>query len=78
MFGLLDDYVTDELSPGGTGTPAGTVVGHSGMSERIGAGRVQSENSDSMMSLGNEVRAQHYGPFGWALNQITNKDWKIV
>lgn len=77
VFGLLDDYVTDDLSPGGTGTPAGTVVGHSPMSERIGAGQVQSENSDSMMSMGNVVRAQHYGPFGWALGRLTSKKWKI-
>jgi outer membrane protein OmpA-like peptidoglycan-associated protein len=78
VFGLVDDYVTDDLSPGGTGTPAGTVVDHSDMSEQIGAGRVQSENSDSMMSMGNEVRGQHYGPFGWALKDITNKNWKLI
>ncbi|WP_346860953.1 DUF4157 domain-containing protein [uncultured Draconibacterium sp.] len=78
VFGLVDDYVTDDLSPGGTGTPAGTVVDHSTMSEQIGAGRVQSENSDSMMSMGNEVRGQHYGPFGWALKDITNKNWKLI
>ncbi len=77
VFGLLDEYVTDASSPQGTGTPAGTVVGHSGLSENIGAGRVQSERSDNMMSLGNEVRAQHYGPFGWALRQLTSKNWRI-
>jgi hypothetical protein len=77
VFGLLDEYVTDASSPQGTGTPAGTVVGHSGLSENIGAGRVQAERSANMMSLGNEVRAQHYGPFGWALGQLTSKNWRI-
>ena len=78
VFGLLDEYATEGTSFTGTGTAPGTTVGHSGMSDAIGAGRVQSENSDNIMSMGNVVRAQHYGPFGWALNQITSKNWRVV
>jgi len=78
VFGLLDEYATEGTSFTGTGTAPGTTVGHSGMSEAIGAGRVQSENSDNIMSMGNVVRAQHYGPFGWALSEITRKSWRVV
>lgn len=77
VFGLVDEYVTEGTSFSGTGTAAGTEVAHSNMSEAIGAGEVRSENSDNMMSMGNEVRAQHYGPFGWALHRLTGKNWKI-
>ncbi len=78
VFGLLDEYATEGTSFTGTGTVPGTTVGHSGMSTAIGAGRVQSENSDNIMSMGNVVRAQHYGPFGWALNRITSKNWRVA
>ncbi|HYQ56874.1 MAG TPA: OmpA family protein, partial [Draconibacterium sp.] len=77
VFGLLDEYATVGTSFSGTGTAPGTEVGHSDMSENIGAGRVLSENSDNIMSAGNTVRAQHYGPFGWALHQLTNKNWEV-
>ena len=77
VFGLLDEYATVGTSFSGTGTAPGTEVGHSDMSEQIGAGRVLSENSDNIMSAGNTVRAQHYGPFGWALRQLTNKNWEV-
>lgn len=77
VFGLLDEYATEGTSFTGTGTAPGTEVRHSGMSEAIGAGRVQSENSDNIMSVGNEVRAQHYGPFGWALRRLTGKTWEV-
>lgn len=77
VFGLVDEYVTVGTSFSGTGTAAGTEVAHSDMSEAIGAGEARSENSDNIMSMGNEVRAQHYGPFGWALHRLTGKNWKI-
>ena len=77
VFGLLDEYATVGTSFSGTGTAPGTEVGHSDMSEQIGAGRVLSENSDNIMSAGNTVRAQHYGPFGWALGRLTNKNWEV-
>lgn len=38
---------------------------------------VRAEYSDNIMSLGNEVRKQHYGPFGKALNKLTGKRWRI-
>lgn len=78
VFGLLDEYATVGTSFTGTGTAPGTEVGHSEMSDDIGAGRVQSENSDNIMSAGNIVRGQHYGPFGWALGEITPKTWRLV
>ena len=77
VFGLDDEYVSKGTSFGGTGTVAGTEVEHSGMSKAIGAGKAVSESSDNMMSMGNEVRAQHYATFGWALKELTSKDWVI-
>ena len=78
VFNLLDEYATEGTSFTGTGTRPGTEVGHTGMSNAIGAGRVLSENSDNIMSAGNEVRGQHYGPFGVALEHITHKNWRLV
>ncbi len=77
VFGLRDEYVTKGTSFSGTGKAAGEEVGHSKMSEDIGAGKATAENSDNMMSMGNKVRAQHYATFGWALKQLTAKDWVI-
>jgi len=77
VFGLKDEYVTRGTSFSGTGLAAGDVVGHSQMSEDIGAGQVVAENSDNIMSMGNEVRAQHYGSFGAALRRLTGKNWKV-
>ncbi len=39
---------------------------------------VRAEDSDNIMSMGNVVRKQHYGPFGKALNKLTGKMWKII
>lgn len=76
VFKLEDEYVTPKGEEG-SGQPMGEKVGHSEMSEKIGAGKVVAERNDNIMSLGNEVRAQHYGPFGKMLNKITGKKWKI-
>ncbi len=78
VFNLLDEYASEGTSFTGTGTAPGTEVEHSDMSDAIGAGRVQSENSDNIMAVGNEVRAQHYGPFGVALEHLTSKNWRLV
>jgi outer membrane protein OmpA-like peptidoglycan-associated protein len=77
VFGLRDEYVSKGTSFTGTGKAAGEEVGHSGMSEEIGAGKASAENNDNIMSMGNKVRAQHYATFGWALKQLTAKDWVI-
>jgi hypothetical protein len=31
-----------------------------------------------MMSMGNRVQKQHYATFGWALKELTGKDWKLA
>lgn len=80
VLGLKDEYATDSGGLiSGTGNNAGTVVGHDNLSQNIGAGRATAENNDGIMSLGNEVRGQHYSTFGWALQQLTSiNEWKIV
>jgi hypothetical protein len=70
VFGLDDEYVEGSRS-------VGRNVDHNQMSRRAGGGRAQAENSDNIMSEGNEVRAQHYSTFVFALNQLTNKRWKV-
>ncbi|MCY1718972.1 DUF4157 domain-containing protein [Prolixibacteraceae bacterium Z1-6] len=76
VFKLEDEYVTPKDEEG-SGKPMGKEVGHSGLSKKIGAGKVVAERNDNIMSMGNEVREQHYGPFGKMLNKITGKKWKI-
>jgi outer membrane protein OmpA-like peptidoglycan-associated protein len=76
VFGLRDEYASKGTSFSGTGTTPGTEVGHSDMAEALGDDTVLSENSDNIMSMGNEVRSQHYATFGWALHQLTHKNWR--
>ena len=78
VFGLKDEYVSVGTSFSGSGTAAGTTVAHSGMSEKIGGNKAVSESSDNMMSMGNRVQKQHYATFGWALKELTGKDWKLA
>lgn len=80
VFGLDDEYATQNGSLiRGTGNPTGTQVGHDGLATGIGAPNATAENNDGIMSLGNNVRAQHYSTFGNALQQITNvPEWQIL
>ncbi len=77
VFGLRDEYATVGTSFTGTGTAPGTEVSHSDMAEALGVDTVLSENSDNIMAMGNEVRSQHYATFGWALQRLTHRDWRI-
>jgi outer membrane protein OmpA-like peptidoglycan-associated protein len=80
VFGLDDEYATQSGSLiSGTGNPTGTQVSHDGLSGGIGAPNATAENNDGIMSLGNNVRAQHYSTFGAALQQITSTpEWRII
>ncbi len=77
VFGLDDEYVVKGTSISGTGYAAGEKVGHSAISEKMNKGKVVAENSDNMMSLGNEVKPQHYLTFAEALASLTMKNWKV-
>jgi outer membrane protein OmpA-like peptidoglycan-associated protein len=81
VFGLDDEYVSDsreDILDGGTGGQLGNASAHDTLSQGIGAGEATYENNDSIMSVGNEVRPQHYATFGWALKTLTGiNDWKI-
>lgn len=77
VFGLDDEYVVKNTSIKGTGYGAGEQVGHSKISEKMKKGKVVAENSDNILSLGNEVRAQHYLTFAEALASLTMKNWKV-
>jgi len=80
VFGLKDEYALDAGGGlGGTGRTSGTVVGHDGLSTGIGAANATSENNDGIMSMGNEVRGQHYSTFGEALKRLTNlPEWRLI
>jgi hypothetical protein len=79
VFGLDDEYATNAGSLiSGTGNPTGTQIGHDGMATGLGAANATAENNDGIMSLGNNVRPQHYATFGNALQQITSTpEWRI-
>jgi outer membrane protein OmpA-like peptidoglycan-associated protein len=76
-FGLGDEYTTGAA-------PAGTRAGHDqlvkNMTDESGAnlpGAIR-EDSDSIMSVGNVVRPQHYSTFHNALVQVTGvSEWSI-
>lgn len=80
VFGLRDEYATGNNSLiSGTGSPAGTQVGHDQLSTSLGADNATAENNDGIMSLGNEVRPQHYSTFGEALRTATGvPEWMLV
>jgi len=45
----------------------------------LGADNATAENNDGIMSLGNEVRPQHYSTFGEALRSATGvPEWMLV
>ncbi|HEU4323854.1 MAG TPA: OmpA family protein [Roseiflexaceae bacterium] len=84
VFGLDDEYVSSDQNPGGSisgsGSAVGAAVGHDGMARSLGVtGGAIAENNDGIMSLGNNVREQHYATFGWALQKVTGIDeWQIA
>ena len=79
MFGLRDEYASPPggIAPGaGTGGGIGTPVGHGALAAAMGGG-VQTavfENNDSIMSVGNVVRPQHYATFLEALNSVSTPE----
>ena len=87
-FGLGDEYASGEGSligsHAGSGRPAGTEAKHhemtTSMTDESGAslpGAIH-ENTDSIMSMGNVVRPQHYSTFHNALVQATGvTEWSI-
>jgi len=82
VFGLDDEYVSNDVNPGGTitgsGKAVGTAVDHDQMARDIGTSGAIAENNDSIMSLGNTIRGQHYATFGWALGQVTGvTEWQV-
>lgn len=81
MVGLGDEYATpaggfigNPLAPVNVGTPAA----HSDLADAMGddVGGVLRENNDSIMSLGNTLRPQHYAAFHNALQQVTGESWR--
>lgn len=80
MIGLQDEYAFPAGGFGGSGT-GGTIgdpVAHDAMAKAMGSevrGAV-TENTDSIMSLGNTVRPQHYATFHHALQEITGEKWE--
>lgn len=70
VFGLADEYEEG-------GRSAGDNSGHDRLSKRMGTGAAPVENNDGIISMGNEVRAQHYSVFVWALRELTGKEWRV-
>ena len=72
MFGLHDEYTNPF---GGTGAAPGSAIdGNLGPDQGL-PGAI-SENSDSMMAVGNVVKPQHYATFLEALKHITGmQEW---
>ncbi len=84
-FGLGDEYAVGAGSAiRGTGEVAGTAAAHDQltreMTDESGAalpGAIH-ENNESIMSLGNTVRPQHYSTFHKALKQVTGvNEWSV-
>ena len=80
VFGLQDEYATDTGSGlSGTGSNAGTVVAHDDLATGIGADNATAENNDGIMSMGNEIRGQHYATFGYAIKTLSGiSEWKLI
>jgi outer membrane protein OmpA-like peptidoglycan-associated protein len=82
VFGLADEYVSNDVNPGGSitgsGSAVGTVVAHDELAKAIGTSGAIAENNDDIMSLGNTVQPKHYATFGWALAQVTGIDEWVV
>jgi hypothetical protein len=75
MFGLADEYTAPFTS-----TSAGTLGNQSdpGLGQAQGLPAAVDENTDSMMSVGNMVKPQHYATFLEALKHIsTITEWEL-
>ena len=81
MLGLGDEYSSPAggFYPGaGTPVPVGDPATHDALAQAMGGG-VQGavgENTDSIMSVGNTVRPQHYAVFHKAIEQVTGETWQ--
>lgn len=81
MIGLGDEYASPAggFSPGaGTPVPIGNPAAHDALAQAMGGGvrGAVAENSDSIMSVGNTVRPQHYATFHKALEAVTGEKWE--
>lgn len=84
MIGLGDEYAAPAggfypATPGtGSDIPIGDPADHDALASAMGGG-VQGavgENTDSIMSVGNTVRPQHYATFHKALLEVTGESWE--
>lgn len=81
LLGLGDEYATGAGSLiSGTGKPVGDKAKHDELASKMGGGigGAVHENTDSMMSLGNTVRPQHYATFHYALENVTGESWEYA
>jgi outer membrane protein OmpA-like peptidoglycan-associated protein len=81
MIGLGDEYSSPAagFAPGaGTPVAVGDPAAHNALAQAMGGGvtGAVAENTDSIMSVGNTVRPQHYATFHKALEQVTGEDWE--
>lgn len=87
MIGLGDEYAApaggfapaDPANPG-SDIAIGANADHDAMAQAMGGG-VQGavgENTDSIMSVGNTVRPQHYATFHHALQEVTSESWEYA
>jgi outer membrane protein OmpA-like peptidoglycan-associated protein len=79
LIGLGDEYATPAGGLlGGSPGNIGDAAGHDQLSRDMGLGGATKENDDSIMSLGNTIRPQHYATFMFALRRVTGMDeWRI-
>ncbi len=81
MLGLGDEYSSPAggFYPGaGTPVPVGDPATHNALASKMGGGVTGAvgENTDSIMSVGNTVRPQHYAIFHKAIEQVTDETWQ--
>lgn len=81
IIGLGDEYASPATGfyPGaGTPVPIGNPATHDALAQKMGGGvrGAVAENSDSIMSVGNSVRPQHYATFFDALQKTTGEQWE--
>lgn len=73
IFGMKDEYVNEgEKRPVGTEVEHDQIVKDAGIESGAVAG-----NNDSIASVGNQVRPQHFAVFAFALNKLTSKKWHV-
>lgn len=85
MIGLGDEYAVPRDAAGnpnglvrGTGGQVGDSAIHDRLSQDMGLGGAVAENNESVMSLGDTIRPQHYATFMKALRDLTGvNDWRL-